>query len=178
MAELITRTHVRCPVSESGERIDAFFRERRRDGDDAARFALAVDVARSAGLPRANESTFTVHIVACCQWLAAFPSYHIAWDVDNEGRRAATLGRLDIEADEDYTSFFLRLAGSYETPRTSVRSHADPAFEHELAKATSGTLLLAIARSVERAYRNSEREKIAQRSATSRGRADTAGGAR
>lgn len=163
VSELIMRTQVRCPASEAGPRLTAFFDER-ADVDRVARLPLTIDVRRYGPFEGVWPEKDAIVTVAPLQDPgAAFPSYGVAWSSATAGLSPTFVGRLEVEADDEYNAFFLRLSGDYEPPIGIAGVVSNPAAARSIARSALGELLASIAGHIEGRYRRAERAKIAAR---------------
>ncbi len=87
------------------------------------------------------------------------PEYRVTWADAGNGPYPVFVGRLSVEPDEDYRTFFLRLTGDYVAPFGLAGALFDAVVGRRVAKVTIATLLLRIADEIEQQFETDERSK-------------------
>jgi len=161
MAEFTSRTLVRCPLGQAGRRLSQYFRANGNADGDVVQLHLGVDVPRMLPVDvRLRPSRNVVATVTPIRHAGAVdPEYRVTWADADGGPYPVFVGRLSVEPDEDYRTFFLRLTGDYVAPFGVVGALFDAVVGRRIAKVTIATLLLHIADDIEHQFETDERSK-------------------
>jgi hypothetical protein len=161
MAEFTSRTLVRCPLGQAARRLSQYFRANGNADGDVVRLELGFDVTRLMHADaRLRPNRNVVATVTPIQHAGNVdPEYHITWADAGGGPYPVFVGRLSVEPDEDYRTFFLRLTGDYVAPFGLAGALFDAVLGRRLAKTTIATLLLHIAGDIEHQFDTDERSK-------------------
>jgi len=161
MAEFTSRTLVRCPLGQAGHRLSQYFRAHGNADGDVVRLPLGVDVPRLVpGDARLRPSRNVIATVTPSHHAGAVdPEYRVTWADSEGGPYPVFVGRLSVEPDEDYGTFFLRLTGDYVAPFGFAGALFDAVVGRRIAKVTIATLLLRIADDIEQQFQTDERSK-------------------
>jgi hypothetical protein len=89
------------------------------------------------------------------------PRYTMHWESEERAGFPVFEGVLTVEADEDYTAFWLRLVGEYRPPAGILGAAFDAVVGNRLASETARNLLDEIRDAVEAVFAQQERSKIA-----------------
>jgi hypothetical protein len=166
MADFTSRTLVRCPLGQAGRRLAQYFRANGNADGDVVRLELGVGAPRmvpvDAHLRTSRDVVATVTPIRHAG--AVDPEYRVTWADADGGPYPVFVGRLSVEPDEDYRTFFLRLTGDYVAPFGLAGALFDAVVGRRIAKVTIATLLLHIAGDIEHQFETDERSK--RRSAT------------
>jgi hypothetical protein len=87
------------------------------------------------------------------------PHYDVHWKAEGGGAFPVFHGRLTVEADEDYNSFWLAIDGSYDPPGGLAGKMFDAVVGHRFAVETTRNLLSAMRDAAEATYRREEESK-------------------
>ena len=90
------------------------------------------------------------------------PRFAVRWEAEGDGPFPIFEGELNVEADEDYQSFFLTLEGGYEPPGGAAGQVFDAVIGRHVAVAAARGLLAQLCAEIEAGFAAEERTKPAK----------------
>ena len=160
--QLQKRAIVRCPLSQAPGYLDRFFAEC-ADANGQIRLTLRAPLQ----VPRMSVELALERSVRICvergPALGKGRPLYVRWSADAGGPFPTFVGTLEVEADEDYASSRLALAGTYEPPLGLAGKVFDAVLGHHIALATARDLLGRIAEYIEHSYADTEAHKAVLR---------------
>ena len=162
MTALHVTVPVPCPPGQAQEYLERYFAEQSGDGNEAV-IALRAPIALP-GLPE-------IAPVRDCVVRAArtripgemIPRYTVTWESAGGGPFPKFSGSISIPNDEDYSSCFLALDGTYEPPLGPAGQAFDAALGRAIANSTGRDLLTRIATYITQSARSAESAKVSAR---------------
>lgn len=139
MTEISEKQRISAPLASADRLLRAFFAAH-PGPEGAARVVLhARDLQRPAVVtltPAHRPGDMTPH-------------YTVRWEAEGGGPYPVFRGELTVGGDEDYDSFWLRLAGGYEPPGGVAGKVFDVVLGHRIAEETARALLADMAGEIE-----------------------------
>lgn len=150
MSSISERQLVHAPLPSADRLLSAYLAAHRTTKGDGARLILHA----------ANLSEPAIVSVAGAHRPADMtPRYAVHWEAEHGEGFPVFDGTLTIDADEDYTAFWLVLEGTYEPPGGLAGKTFDVLLGHRIAAETARNLLGAIREDTETAFAAEERSK-------------------
>jgi hypothetical protein len=151
MTTIEQRQLVRAPLGSAKRFLEAFFAAHHDAKDDVAHITLhAGDVA-------AREAVIT--LAPDHQPGEMTPHFKVDWKDAHSGPYPHFHGKLSVESDEDYGSFWLVLKGDYQPPGGVGGQLFDAVIGKRIAEKTAHGLLAEIAGESERHFADEEARK-------------------
>ena len=161
MSQLHLRRPVACVVGAVPGFLDAFLAGQRRGKDTVVTLHLPLAFPGLPDFEAERDCSIIVRRADIPATMVA--SYEVSWSATGGGPFPVFHGTLTIDNDEDYTSCFLDLKGSYSPPLGAAGELFDAVVGNAVANRVGADLLERIGTYLEEAYRASEAAKAARR---------------
>jgi len=161
ISHLKQKTLVACPLAQSKNRVTQFMKDNGCASGSSLRIPLGFDLMAPGGDAKMRID----HVVALDLVIASRVSdlearFEVEWKSNDGGPYPAFHGELVIE-NEDYTSFWLILEGTYEPPFGVAGSTFDAILGKRIAAQSARELLARMASSIEAGFQADEAAKPA-----------------
>ncbi len=146
------QTLVACPLAQAKLRVTAFMKE--NGSPDGLSLRTPLGFALSAGGPEAGlrlDHRVTIDLSIASRMTALETSWDVEWKSDDGGPYPHFRGTLAVEND-DYSSFWLILRGTYEPPFGVFGSAFDLLLGKRIAAQSARELLARMAASIEAGF--------------------------
>lgn len=160
MTRVAERQLVLAPLASAARLLAAYFAANAAPDGTGARIVLHAAEFNAAAIVTVTP----VHAPADMT-----PHYTVHWESESNDPYPVFDGRLTVEADNDYNSFWLKIDGSYEPPAGLAGKLFDTIVGHRLAEETTRNLLASIRDAVQTTFQSEEAAKRKTRHAEGAG---------
>jgi hypothetical protein len=149
----LERQLVRAPLASAPHLIEAVLHEHLAPNGFGSRIVLHAGSVAQAAIVRIRP----IHRPADMT-----PRFAVRWEAEGDGPYPIFEGELNVEADEDYDTFFLTLSGGYEPPGGAAGQVFDAVIGHHVAIAAARGLLQQLCAEIESSFSAEERGKTSK----------------